>query len=169
MTNGTGIWLSIKASGPKVHHCAPGRRLLGCTRSLWPVDLIPHRWIVRRNGIRITDVWLSIMLLFCSAAARAGEGRFSATLDRDSIVLGEVVTLSCRFENGQPGGLPGIPTVAGLQVAGTVSTSTESRIEGGAMTATTTYSIPLAPQHAGEFVIPPITAQVDGQNAQSQP
>jgi hypothetical protein len=113
-------------------------------------------------------IWLWLALLLCGPAF-AGDAKFSAALDRDSIVLGETVTLSLRFENGQPGGLPGIPSVPGLQVAGAVSSSTEQRIEGGAMTSTTTYSLPLAPQRAGDFVIPPITAQIDGQNVASQP
>ena len=114
-------------------------------------------------------LWLSLTLLWCCSSANAGEAKFSASLDRDSIVLGENVTLSLRFENGQPGGLPGIPSVPGLQVVGPASSSTESRIEGAAIATTTTYTSPLGAQRAGDFVIPPITAQMDGQNVQSQP
>ncbi len=121
------------------------------------------------NRFKTVEVWLWLALLLSAGSARAGEGKFSATLDRDSIVLGEPVTLSLRFENGQPGGLPGLPSVPGLQVAGAASSSTESRIEGGTISSITTYTIPLAAQHAGEFVIPPITAQIDGQTVQSQP
>ena len=121
------------------------------------------------NISRAVALWFLLTLLLCCGSASAGEAKFSASLDRDSIVLGENVTLSLRFENGQPGGLPGIPSVPGLQVVGPASSSTESRIEGAAIAMTTTYTIPLGAQRAGDFVIPPIIAQLDGQNVQSQP
>jgi hypothetical protein len=107
------------------------------------------------------------MLLWLSSAVAFAQ--FTATLDRDTIILGETATLSLKFENVQPSGLPKLPSIPGLQVAGGVGSSTESRIENGAMTSVTTYTVPLAAQQPGEYTIPAMTADIAGKRVQSQP
>ena len=107
------------------------------------------------------------MVLWLNSAVAFAQ--FTATLDRDTLILGETATLSLKFENVQPSGLPKLPSIPGLQVAGGVGSSTESRIENGAMTSVTTYTVPLAAQQPGEYTIPAMTADIGGKRVQSQP
>ena len=43
--------------------------------------------------------------------------KFTATLDRDTVAVGESATLSLKFEGGQPGQMPSPPAIPNLQVA----------------------------------------------------
>src|SRR5437660_180579 len=120
-----------------------------------------------RQMKRVTATKLAVMAVWLSCVGALAQ--FTATLDRDTIVLGETVTLSLKFENVQPSGLPKLPTIPGVQVAGGVGSSTESRVENGAMTSITTYTVPLAAQQAGDYTIPAMTADIGGKRVQSQP
>jgi hypothetical protein len=128
-------------------------------RSKWP----------RRRSATAQRQGLALALAALLGSVAAVKGQFKASLDRDSVVVGEIVTLSLRFENTQPSGIPAIPAVPGLQVAGPRGSSSEQRVENGRMTSSTTYTVPLAAQQAGDFVIPAMTADVGGQKVQSQP
>jgi len=118
-------------------------------------------------SLRSILFWLT--LLAGPLAIIAAQPTFTATLDRDSVVVGETVVLTLKFEGGSPQGMPALPQVPGLQPAGQAATSINSTVVNGAMTSVFSYSVNLVPQHAGDFVIPPITAQVEGQNVQSLP
>src|SRR5580704_9451065 len=52
-----------------------------------------------------------ILLLFTFSASAA---TFNASLDRDTISLGENATLTLFFEGGEPAAVPRLPQVAGL-------------------------------------------------------
>ncbi len=136
-------------------------------------DLSPERRQLNFPRLRFSSFRMSVplaLLIFVTfLQARAAESKFSASLDRDSIVLGETATLTMAFEGGSPRGLPAIPQVPGLQMAGGGSSFNSSVVINGAMTSSQSYSITLVPERAGEFVIPPITADMDGQRVQSQP
>ncbi len=92
---------------------------------------------------------------------------FTASLDRDTIALGEQAILSLTFEGGQSKNVP-TPSVAGLQIS-QIGTSQSVKIVNGAMSSTVTVTFSVSPQHSGDFVIPAMTADVNGQALTSQP
>ena len=62
--------------------------------------------------------WLILVLAgLCLDGARLDAATFTASLDRDTIALGESATLSLTFEDGSPRNVPLPPNVAGLQIA----------------------------------------------------
>ncbi len=111
----------------------------------------------------------TLMVLFgvTLLAGPAGAASFTASLDRDAITLGESTTLALAFEGAQPNTLP-MPTVSGLQITQT-GTSQSVNIVNGAMNSTVTVSFSVKPQRPGEFTIPALTANVNGQQLSSAP
>lgn len=116
----------------------------------------------------ITKAWRFLLVavaLFNSAAFAAS---FTASLDRDTITLGESATLSLAFEGGQPGKVE-MQRVPGLQVV-QVGTSTSMNSDfSGHSSMVITYTLSVTPDHAGDFTIPAIAADIKGQNFTSQP
>lgn len=120
----------------------------------------------RVGTIRRCAVLAACLLTAVSASAAT----FTTSLDRDSVLVGETVTLTMRFEGGAPRGMPALPRMPGLQVAPGVSTGVQSSLgPDGKMTSVHTYALNLIAQQAGELVIPALTAEVDGERLNSQP
>ncbi|HEY5234212.1 MAG TPA: BatD family protein [Verrucomicrobiae bacterium] len=121
----------------------------------------------------IRHIFLIVAFLFLAAtgliSSRARAATFTAALDRDTISLGETATLSLNFEGGQPTKLPP-PDVPGLQF-GTPSRSFSQNIDlnSGQVNAKLTLSFPVVPQREGEFTIPALTADVNGQQLSTPP
>src|SRR5438045_2604832 len=63
---------------------------------------------------RFVSLVLFLGLLLWSAEGFAAEPKFSATLDRDTILAGETATLTLTFEGVSPQGMPTIPAIPGL-------------------------------------------------------
>jgi hypothetical protein len=99
----------------------------------------------------------------------AAQPRFTTSLDRDSVIVGESVVLTLKFEGISPSGMPQIPAIPGLQMAGGVSSAVNSVLTPDGMTSTTSYSVNLIAQHTGDIVIPVLTIDIGGQRLQSQP
>jgi hypothetical protein len=110
-------------------------------------------------GICLILVWLGV------APSRAAN--FAASLDNDTITLGQSATLSLTFEGGQPKNVP-TPDVPGLQIVNTGNSQNFS-ILNNQMSSTVTVTFSITPQRAGKFVIPALTADVDGTQLTSQP
>jgi len=102
--------------------------------------------------------------LFQGAALAAS---FTATLDRDTIILGEQSTLSLEFEGGQARNVP-TPNVPGLQFT-QAGTSQNVSIINGAMSSTVTVAFSVTARQPGEFTIPALTADVNGQRLSTEP
>jgi hypothetical protein len=113
---------------------------------------------------------LKIYFLFVVAIFFA-RGLFAATftdsLDRDTITLGESATLSLTFEGGQAKNVP-TPRVDGLQITQN-GTSQSMSFVNGAMSSTFTVNFSVSAQRAGEFTIPALTADVNGQQLSTVP
>ncbi len=92
----------------------------------------------------------------------------TATLDRDSVTLGESVTLSLKFDDANPQGVPGLPPLPGLSV-GQPTRQFYTTSFNGVGSASVIFSFPLTPQKAGELVIPALTMNVNGQRLSTQP
>src|SRR5215470_8014360 len=117
-----------------------------------------------------------VLWLFCVLQVFAGaypllgaNPTFTTSLDRESVIVGETVVLTLKFEGVSPKGMPSLPAIPGLQALGGVSSSVNSSFGPEGMTSSTSYSVNLLTQRAGEFVIPPLAVEIDGQKLQSQP
>lgn len=111
-------------------------------------------------------IWM-LLAVFATAGGAAWAASFTASLDRDTITLGETATLSLAFEGAQPRNVP-TPEVPGL-VFTQAGTSQSVNINNGAMTATVTITYSVAPQRTGEFTLPALTAEAGGQSLATQP
>ena len=107
------------------------------------------------------------MLLIALLPGAVWAAAFTATLDRDTLMLGESATLALAFEGSSPNRVP-TPSVPGLQITQAGTSQNMSWIN-GAMSSTVTVSFSVTPQRAGEFTIPALTAEVSGQQLASQP
>jgi len=117
------------------------------------------------------DRFCRIIILFFAACLLISSGRsasFTASLDRDSIALGEQATLSLKFDGIQPQDAPGIPDIPGLQFQYVGPSSSFSFIN-GQTSSSITYNYIVAPQRDGEFTIPGMRAEVNGQQFSSSP
>lgn len=124
-----------------------------------------------RSGLQMRNrgrrgLWL-VLLFACTSAALSAT--FTASLDRSTIVLGEQVTVTLKFEDGQPQAISNLPQVDGLQIASGVSQSANSVFNGTSQSTVYSYSFALEPTRLGEFVIPPFHAKVSGQTLSSEP
>jgi hypothetical protein len=105
--------------------------------------------------------FFTAFLLAFGLGCVADAASFTATLDRDTITLGEQATLSLTFEGGRSSNVP-MPEVPGLQIVQT-GTSRNFNIINGAETSSETITFSVTAQHNGEFTIPALTTDVDGQ------
>ncbi len=114
----------------------------------------------------ILKIWLVLAAVVWSCGmARAAS--FTATLDRDSMVLGESATLSLSFEGGQPRNVPEI-NVPGLDFTQT-GTSQSVNIVNSEMSSIVTVNFTVTARQTGNFTIPALTANVNGQQLSAAP
>ena len=109
-------------------------------------------------------LWLAAMT-FGSAVHAAS---FTASLDRDTVTLGDQATLSLKFDGIQPQDAPQIPAIPGLEVQYVGPSSAFSFIN-GQTSSSITYNYIVAAQHDGEFEIPAMRVKVNGQQFESRP
>jgi BatD DUF11 like domain len=117
--------------------------------------------------------WLPVaagvcFLLLCPAVSPASAATFTASLDNDTITLGQSTTLSLTFEGGSPPNAPALPDIPGLQIT-YVGPSSQFSFINGQTSSTVTHHFTVTPQRTGDFVIPALTADVDGVRLTSQP
>src|ERR1019366_2169236 len=103
-----------------------------------------------------------VLAALCLGSVRLNAATFTASLDRDTIALGESATLSLTFEDGSPRNVPMPSNVAGLQIA-YVGPSSQFSYINGETKSTVTYNFTLTPRQAGDFAIPPLGAAAGGQ------
>jgi len=109
-----------------------------------------------------------VMMALCLGVAPLAAATFTASLDRDTIALGETATLSLTFEGSQPNGTPQIRNIPGLQIS-YVGPSSQFSFVNGQTSSTITYHFTITASRTGEYTVPAMTAQVDGQSLTSQP
>jgi hypothetical protein len=113
-------------------------------------------------------VWASAIL--CAGSSQLLAITFSASVDRDTVLVGEAVALTLKSEGGALKPVPPPPQVPGVQYAQSYSSSINSTLgPDGKMTSVHSYTLNLVPLQAGDLVIPPITAEIEGQRLTSQP
>ncbi|HEX3628252.1 MAG TPA: BatD family protein [Verrucomicrobiae bacterium] len=124
-----------------------------------------HRAARTRHFAPFRALFVAAICLWFSFAAFGAN--FTASLDRDTIAMGETATLSLTFEGGQPGNVP-TPQVPGLQISGAGNSSNVSWVNGQMSTEfTVTFSI--TADHAGNYWIPAMAAEIGGQRIQTRP
>jgi len=117
------------------------------------------------DEIRFAVVFLVGCLIVVTQAAGA---TFSASLESDTITLGESTTLSLTFQGTSQQPQPAIHAIQNLQVA-YVGPSSQVNIVNGQVSSTITHVYNVTPSQAGDFTIPAITADVGGQKMTSPP
>jgi tetratricopeptide (TPR) repeat protein len=102
------------------------------------------------------------------ARPAAAAPTFQTSLDRDTISLGDTVTLSMTFTDGAPDASPTVPPIAGLRF-GMTGASQQTTIVNSEVTFSSVYTLELTPTRTGDFTIPALTATVKGIRLTSQP
>src|SRR5882724_1640547 len=115
-------------------------------------------WSVRAFGVAL--VWL--------VASAVSAATFTATLDRDTVTVGENATLTLKFEGGQPKSVPSLPNIPNLQIA-SQGTSQSYVMGTGGNSVTISYTYAVIPAQPGDYTIPTLGAIVDGKVLTSQP
>ena len=112
-------------------------------------------------------IWLVLVAaaLFNGATMAAS---FTASLDRDTLTLGEQATLSLKFEGVQPPDAPSMPGIAGLKFQYVGPSSSFSFIN-GQTSSSITYNYIVTAQRDGEFTIPAMRENIPGQQLASAP
>ena len=114
----------------------------------------------------ILKIWMvMVAVVLCGNAAWAAS--FTASLDRDSMVQGEQCTLTLTLEGDSPQNVP-MPEVPGLEFAQTGNLKSYLD-DNGVATSTLTLTFAVTARQTGEFTIPSLTAEVNGQEFFTQP
>lgn len=112
------------------------------------------------------------MALLCVFALLSAEtvhaAKFTASLDRDTITLGESVSLALTFDGASPNDVPAPPAIANLQIT-YVGPSSQFSFVNGQTSSTVTHNFQVTPRQAGDFTIPALTATVNGQKLSTLP
>ena len=108
------------------------------------------------------------MLLAVLLPGAGWAATFTASLNRDTVTLGETATLALRFDGEMPRTLPPLPKIDGLSF-GLPSQNKMSMDFTGIPSAILVLSYPVIPQRDGEFTIPALPVEVGGQRLASAP
>ena len=113
-----------------------------------------------QRKLRSALALLATLLWFAPSLLRAAS--FTATLDRETLTVGESATLSLKFEGGEPRQMPAPPEIANLRI--TPGLSLREKIDvNGQVSASLSQSFTLTPTQPGDFTIPALRADVGGQ------
>ncbi len=121
---------------------------------------------------RVAAAAVRLLLAVCGftgvLVAGAAEPSFTASLDRDTITLGESVTLSLAFQEAAPQSAPQLPALPNFKID-YVGPSRQISIVNGQTTSSFTHSYTLTPQQPGDYVIPGFQIELNGRKLASQP
>ncbi len=92
----------------------------------------------------------------------------NATLDRDTVSVGDAATLTLTFEGATPKNPPSLPGVQDLRISYGGQSSQFSWVNGESK-STVTFTYELAPTQPGNFNIPPIEVKVGNDTLRSPP
>ena len=113
-----------------------------------------------RPGLRLPFA-LAVLLLWAAPSALLA-ATFTATLDRETVTVGETATLTLSFKGGEPKSIPVPPTLPNLQITGE-GTSRAISFDNGQVSSSISQNFALIPTQPGEFNIPALRAEIDGQ------
>jgi hypothetical protein len=119
---------------------------------------------VMRRLLTLTNLVVGLAWLAQTSLVAA---TFTATLDRETIIVGDTATLTLKVEGGEPQGMPALPAIPNLQIAGQ-GTSRNINIVNGQQSSSVSQTFLLTPRQAGQYTIPPLTVVAGNQRLQSQ-
>lgn len=129
--------------------------------------LLGQKQSERSHRARFTRVVLLWLGVFAFVGA-AGAATFTATLERDTITLGESVRLGLTFEGAQPKDTPTPPGIANLQITYNGQAS-QFQLVNGQSTSSVTHNFTVTPRQVGDYIIPAMRISAGGQPLTSQP
>ncbi|HSU55419.1 MAG TPA: BatD family protein [Candidatus Dormibacteraeota bacterium] len=109
---------------------------------------------------------IALCLFLLASDSRAAT--FAASLDRDTITLGESATLSLVFSGGKPNQTPQLPGILNLQLA-YAGESSQFRFDNGQTSSSVTHSYTVTPRQTGDYTIPALTFMVGSEKLSSSP
>jgi hypothetical protein len=115
-----------------------------------------------RSQQRLRSAFPLLALLLWCLPSILGAASFTATLDRETVTVGESLTLSLKFEGGEPKQMPSPPPIANLQVTSEGSSRNIS-IVNGQFSSSVSQNFTLTPTQPGDYTIPALRAEVGGQ------
>lgn len=122
------------------------------------------------RALRWRAAWLALVALFVAFPTRAfaqGQPSVTAQLSTGIVKLGQNVALVIQVDSARDATVEPFPEVDGLRIGplGPASTSQQSVISGGrwATSYSLSWRVPVVATKKGEFRIPPITVDVNGQ------
>jgi len=129
-----------------------------------------HRWQANLGSSRGRNRFLPLAFFcFLVVLSPVRAAKFTASLDRDKIFLGETVALKLEFDGMNPGGMPQLPTIPGLRAASGLASGSNTSIGPGGQQVVYWYSVQLMASQPGDYVIPAFQIEVDGQKYSSAP
>jgi hypothetical protein len=126
-------------------------------RPLWKKPAAP--------SVRRAFAWCRLALAFCllGGGGPAAAASFTASLDRDTVMLGDSVRLSLTFEGGQPKSIPALPGIPNLQIGYNGQSSQFNSIN-GQISQSLTHNFTVTPRQIGDYTIPALTCDMGGQS-----
>jgi BatD DUF11 like domain len=121
------------------------------------------RFCYRSGAARVLTLAFLCLLPILAKAAN-----FTASLDRDTITLGEDVHFILTIKGGDFKNLPALPSLPNTGIQGPMRGNSFSMVNGVASSSSSLTYV-LTPTQPGQIDIPPITVDVDGQKLQSAP
>ncbi len=122
----------------------------------------------RDRSICLRRAGLLFLVILMGMTTRVQAANFSATLDRDTITLGESATLSLTFEGGSPKDVPTPPAIQNLQI-NYAGPSSQFSVINGQVSSTVTHVFTVTARQAGDFTIPSLAAEVGSEKLSTQP
>lgn len=124
--------------------------------------------VKHRRNARLARGALLCFALYLLAPAWAAT--FTTALDRDTVILGENVTLTFKFEGVQTSGMPQLPAIPGLRpLGGTSSGFNSSTGPDGKTQVVQTFAVPFVTERVGDIAIPGFNLEAGGQKLSSAP
>jgi hypothetical protein len=120
----------------------------------------------RLRKFTIVGFLLLAALGLTAPVARAAS--FTALLDRDTIALGERATLTLRFDGDAPQNPPQLSAVPGLGL-GYVGNQSMNLSINGVDSSIVTYTYAVTPAKSGEFTIPVVATDANGNSISATP
>jgi hypothetical protein len=109
------------------------------------------------------------ILLLCTAAVSLSAQTLRATVDRQTVPVGESVTLSLIFEGLTSAGAPNLPPIPNMTLAPGISQRSEINIDNGRQSMRLIYDYQLTANQPGDVTIPAFQVSVGGKTLVSQP
>src|SRR5437773_7308668 len=107
------------------------------------------------------SLWAAVLLGFAllSGGSAALAAQLTASLDRDTIRLGESASLSLTFEGSQSESVPALPSIANLEITYAGKSSQVSFVNGQG-SSTITQNFHITARQPGDYTIPDLTSNL---------